>query len=145
MIDASRKRILLVDDDPSIAELVQLALPEYAVDVVSDAETALVASRTAPPSLFIVDLILPGMRGTTLALLLRDEPLFSETPIFLLSGLIEAPSGESREPVRVNGFTAFGKPFQLEKLQTHVRLHIEEPENAQAALQALERGRIAGE
>jgi DNA-binding response OmpR family regulator len=138
------KRILVVDDDTSITEVLQLALPEYEVAIAGDAENALAMAPDFQPDLCIVDLILPGMRGTTLAVLLREQPQFAELPIFLLSSLIEATPG-SPEPVRVKGLPAFTKPFELSVLTKHVQLHLEGGPAAEDALQRLEPGRITGE
>ena len=144
MPEQPQRKILLVDDDPQVTDLLRLAMPEYEVLVVPDAEGAL---RTAPefmPDLFILDLILPGMRGTSLALLLRDSPQFAQTPIFLLSGLIE-PATADGEPVRVNGLTAFAKPFKVGVLQKHLALHLAGPESGRAAVEKLQPGYISGE
>ena len=138
------KRILLVDDDPKVANLLRLALSEYEIRITTDGESALKVAEEFQPDLFIVDLILPGMRGTTLALLLQEKPASAEKPIFLISGLIEAPPG-SQEPVRISGLTAFRKPFSLEIIQKHVRLHLQDPEGGRAAVQELKLGRIMGE
>src|SRR5436309_438905 len=108
MADEPQQRVLIVDDDPEVVDLLRLALPEYDIQAVGDAESALEAATAFQPDLFIVDLVLPGMRGTSLAVLLRDSPLFRETPIFLLSALIE-PVLEDGEPVRVGGYTGFPK------------------------------------
>jgi DNA-binding response OmpR family regulator len=144
MTEETRKRILVVDDDKAVTELLELALPEYELGVVGDAETALNLAPAFRPDLFIVDLVLPGMRGTSLALLLRENPDFALTPIFLVSGLISRAPG-SYEPVRVNGLTAFAKPFQLAVFRKHVEAHLAGPESSRAALEALAPGRIDGE
>jgi DNA-binding response OmpR family regulator len=144
MTDETRKRILIVDDDKAVSELLELALPEYELGVVGDAETALTVAPAFRPDLFIVELVLPGMRGTSLALLLRDNSDFALTPIFLLSGLISRSPGSS-EPVRVNGLTAFAKPFELAVFRKHVELHLAGPESSRAAVEALAPGRIDGE
>jgi DNA-binding response OmpR family regulator len=142
--EESRKRILVVDDDAFVRDLLEMTLPEYELGVVADAETALSVAPAFRPDLFIVDLVLPGMRGTSLALLLRENPDFAETPIFLLSGLIEREPGSS-EPVRVHGLTAFAKPFELATLRKHVELHLSGPGSSRAALELLTPGRIEGE
>lgn len=138
------KRILVVDDDAEMAELLRLALPEYEVGLVPDAESALTMAMAFQPALFILDLVLPGMRGTSLALLLRETDDFAATPIFLLSGLIE-PRTADGEPVRIQGLTAFSKPFNLAVLRKHVELHVEDAPAGQLALAKLQPGRIAGE
>jgi DNA-binding response OmpR family regulator len=144
MSNEPQKRILLVDDDPDLAELLQMALPDYEVGIVGDAETAINTAPAFMPDLFVVDLVLPGMRGTSLATVLQDTPMFSDTPVFLLSGLIE-PRTKDGEPVRVHGLTAFSKPFKVEVFQKHVHLHLTDPAAAHEVLQQLRLGRIAGE
>jgi CheY-like chemotaxis protein len=138
-----QRRILVVDDDDTMPEVLQLAFPEYEVASVRDAESALKVASSFRPDLFIVDLVLPGMRGTSLALLLRDDPHFAETPIFLISGLVEAPA--LGEPVRVQGLPAFRKPFSLELLRKQAAAHLAGPESAREALAQLEPGGISGE
>lgn len=138
-----QKRVLVVDDDETMPELFQLAFPEYEVAAVRDAEAALQLAPSFRPDLFIVDLVLPGMRGTSLALLLRDDPQFAETPIFLISGLVEGTA--MGEPVRVQGLAAFQKPFSLEVLRKHAEAHLAGGERASAALAQLVPGRISGE
>ena len=50
----AKKIILLVDDDPDIAELLRLALPGYELGVVGDAESALNTAAAFQPDHFIV-------------------------------------------------------------------------------------------
>lgn len=139
----SLRRILVVDDDDTMPEVLQLAFEDFQVASVRDAESALKVAPEFRPDIFIVDLVLPGMRGTSLALLLRDQPQFAETPIFLISGLVEAPP--RGEPVRVQGLPAFRKPFSLETLRQHLEAHLAGPESARAALASLATGQISGE
>jgi CheY-like chemotaxis protein len=136
-----QKRILLVDDETAITELLKITLGDFEVAVVGDAEAALQTAPAFQPDLFIVDLQLPGMRGTLLAELLRKMPEFAETPIFLLSGLIDRP-GESKEPVRIDGMAAFAKPFSMAVLRKHAQIHLDGRESSQAALAALQAGHI---
>jgi DNA-binding response OmpR family regulator len=137
-------KILVVDDDVSVADILSLAMPEYEVRLVPDAESALITAREFKPDLFILDLVLPGMRGTSLALLLHDSPDFAETPIFLLSGHIE-PITADGEPVRVNGLTAFSKPFRVGVVQKHIALHLAGAESGRAAVERLQPGYIPGD
>ena len=137
-------KILLVDDDAEVANILRLAMPEYEIRLVPDAESAMTTAPEFDPDLFILDLVLPGMRGTSLALLLRDSPQFVKTPIFLLSGLIE-PATVDGEPVRVNGLTAFSKPFRVGVLQKHIALHLQGLESGREAVDRLQPGYISGD
>ena len=61
----SQKRILIVEDDPALAQVIMdnLTFEEFQVDWVSDGGKALTAARTSPPDLVLLDLMLPGRDG----------------------------------------------------------------------------------
>jgi DNA-binding response OmpR family regulator len=61
----STQRVLVVDDDATVSEVVgrYLARAGYDVEVVSDGQSALLAARLNPPDLVVLDLMLPGMDG----------------------------------------------------------------------------------
>jgi DNA-binding response OmpR family regulator len=143
MNETARKRILVVDDDVPVTDLLTQILAEYEVSVVPDAESALEAARAVRPDLFILDLVLPGMRGTALAGLLRETPEFARTPMFLVSGLIVRDQEQPDSPVRVDELTAFTKPFDFMIFRQHVKMHLAGAEEAAAALEALPAGKIA--
>lgn len=75
MID-TRPRVLLVEDDPSLARFVALALEDLDVALVSCASVseALAALREAPVQLVVTDLMLPGESGVSLLQRLHDDP-----------------------------------------------------------------------
>jgi DNA-binding response OmpR family regulator len=78
------QRLLLVDDDRSIRELVQMSLEDegYVVDTATDAETALEAIRRNAPDLLLLDVMLPGMNGFDLT---REIRRTSSLPIILVT------------------------------------------------------------
>lgn len=78
------QRLLVVDDDRSIREIVQMSLEEegYIVDTAVDAEAALEAIRRNAPDLLILDVMLPGMNGFDLT---REIRRSSNLPIILLT------------------------------------------------------------
>ncbi|MGW8374757.1 response regulator transcription factor [Streptomyces sp. ODS28] len=59
------RRILVVDDDPTVTEVVSgyLERAGFTVDRVADGRAALARARTAPPALVVLDLMLPGLDG----------------------------------------------------------------------------------
>ena len=62
---ATKQKILIVDDDSNIAELISLYLTKefYEVQIVEDGEQALQVFDTFQPNLILLDLMLPGMDG----------------------------------------------------------------------------------
>jgi DNA-binding response OmpR family regulator len=112
-------RVLLVEDDPRIARVVERALVEagHRVDVVHDGLDGLGMAEATPYELLVLDVMLPGMDGLTLARELRRER--SRVPILMLT---------ARDAVadRVRGLDAgaddyLPKPFALEELLARVR------------------------
>ena len=69
----NKQKILIVDDDENIAELISLYLTKECFDtmMVHDGEKALIAYDTYHPSLILLDLMLPGMDGYQVCRTLR--------------------------------------------------------------------------
>ena len=81
---AEKQRILIVDDDENIAELISLYLMKecYETKCVLDGEEALKAFREFRPHLILLDLMLPGMDGYQVCREIRKD---SSIPIIMLS------------------------------------------------------------
>ena len=62
-------RVLVVDDDPTISDVVRRYLERagFVVDTASDGPSALALAAERPPDLVVLDLMLPGMSGWTCA------------------------------------------------------------------------------
>jgi DNA-binding response OmpR family regulator len=113
-----RDLVLVVDDDVKIAGLVQIYLERagYAVAVANDGLAALRLMRECEPALIVLDLMLPGMDGNSVARIAREE---TGIPIVMLSAL-----GSTRN--RISGLEAgaddyLGKPFAPAELVARVR------------------------
>jgi DNA-binding response OmpR family regulator len=83
----SKARILVIDDDPLIVELIQttLELQGYPVLVAKNGEQGLQAIRVEHPDLVISDVMMPGVDGFELIRRLRSDPLVKNTPLMILS------------------------------------------------------------
>ena len=80
----NKQKILIVDDDANIAELISLYLTKecYETKTVGDDEAALTAFHSFHPDLILLDLMLPGMDGYQVCREIRRE---SQTPIIMMS------------------------------------------------------------
>lgn len=80
----NKQKILIVDDDENIAELISLYLTKECYDtmMVHDGEEALVAFESYAPNLILLDLMLPGIDGYQVCREIRAK---SNTPIIMLS------------------------------------------------------------
>ena len=80
----TKQKILIVDDDENIAELISLYLTKECFDtrIVHDGEEALQAFKEYEPNLILLDLMLPGIDGYQVCREIRQK---SSTPIIMLS------------------------------------------------------------
>ncbi len=83
-MDAMRARVLVVDDDPALAEMLGIVLRSegFLPSFVSDGERALAAFRENRPDIVLLDLMLPGMSGIDVCRSIRSE---SGLPIVMLT------------------------------------------------------------
>ena len=81
---AAKQKILIVDDDNNIAELISLYLTKecYDTEIVNDGEDALKAFESYRPNLILLDLMLPGIDGYQVCREIRGK---SNVPIIMLS------------------------------------------------------------
>ena len=81
---ATKTKILIVDDDNNIAELISLYLTKecYDTKIVNDGEEALVAFESYNPNMILLDLMLPGIDGYQVC---REVRAKSNVPIIMLS------------------------------------------------------------
>src|SRR6266487_3765169 len=86
-----RTRVLVVDDEPDLLELVHynLAKAGYDVACVLSGEEALTHVRASPPDLIVLDVLLPGLDGLEVCKVLRRNPTTAGIPIVMLTARSE--------------------------------------------------------
>jgi excisionase family DNA binding protein len=106
-----RARVLVVDDEASIRDLLSktLALAEYDVDTAADASTALGRVRAAEYDLLIADLKMPGMDGLTL--IRQVKRIRAELPVIIITGFSTESSAIEAVNLGVAGYLR--KPFRV--------------------------------
>jgi excisionase family DNA binding protein len=110
----SRPRVLVVDDESSIRDLLSktLALADYEVDVASDGQSALDRMRLSPYNLLITDLKMPGMDG--MAMISEARRLDSDLPIIIITGFSTETNAIDAVNTGVSGYLT--KPFKVPKV-----------------------------
>jgi len=107
----SRQRVLVVDDEASIRDLLSktLALAEYDVDTAPDGTTALDRMRAFNYDLLIADLKMPGMDGLTL--IRQAKRIKSDLPVIIITGFSTESSAIEAVNLGVAGYLT--KPFRV--------------------------------
>ncbi|HLG72023.1 MAG TPA: response regulator [Chloroflexota bacterium] len=110
------RRILVIDDDATILDLIRAVLLEegHDVDVALNGAEAL-AKDSRPPEVCVLDMFLPGISGPDLVTALRDK-FGQDLPILLTSASIV-----EREAEQLGAYEYLPKPFDLEELLGAVR------------------------
>jgi CheY-like chemotaxis protein len=114
----SRPRILLVDDDQALLELMQsrlLALGAFDVFAVSRARDVLARLPEIRPDLIISDIDMPGMDGGALAGALREREAGKRIPVLFLSSMISLSESDAGRG-NVGGWPMLSKKTPFDRL-----------------------------
>jgi diguanylate cyclase (GGDEF)-like protein len=115
----ARPRVLVVDDDPDLREMMRLVLePGYEVLCAEDGEASLDVARTEQPDLIIMDQFMPRLDGLGALERLRADPATEDIPVILVSARAD-------ESVRVRGLDLgavdfLAKPFSEQELRARL-------------------------
>lgn len=109
-----RPRVLVVDDEASIRDLLSktLALAEYDVDLAPDGRAAIERLRILPYDLLITDLKMPGVDG--LAVIREARRLKADIPVIIITGFSTEASAIEAVNLGVSGYLT--KPFRVPRV-----------------------------
>ena len=111
-----KKKILIVDDEPLMVEMVMMRLEANGFEVVSagDGQEALEKVRKDKPDLIILDLMLPKIDGYKVCRMLKFDEKYKKIPIILFSA--RAQQGDMTLGKEVGADAYLIKPFEAEVL-----------------------------
>jgi DNA-binding response OmpR family regulator len=141
MIDLERRSVLIVDDEPTIAEVLSRYLQRagYEARIAGDGPSALAAAAQQRPDLVVLDLMLPGIDGLRVMARLRDQ---DPRPIGVI--LLTAKGEESDRVVglRLGADDYVVKPFSPAELVARVDAVLRRVERADGPAAPLQAGEI---
>ena len=131
------KRILIVEDEPAIRDMVGFALGKAGLEAVhaADVRAAEHAIMTRVPDLILLDWMLPGQSGLELARRLRRQELTREIPIIMLTARGEENDRVSGLEAGVDDYVV--KPFSARELVARIKavMRRSQPEDEQGSLE----------
>ncbi|MGH2704500.1 MAG: response regulator [Actinomycetota bacterium] len=118
--------ILLVEDDPSVRELIKVLLEVEGYEIVeaADGQEALRRAAEERPSLMILDLMMPDVDGETVIGALKSEPTLASVPVIVVTGKYEALD---RCKGLVGDENVFLKPFEPTRLLDRIGVLVGQP------------------
>lgn len=124
-------RVLIVDDDPALAEMLGIVLNNegYEVTKCADGGQALDVYREAKPDIVLLDVMLPGMDGIEICRRLRNESL---VPIIMLTARTDTIDVVSGLEAGADDYVT--KPFKPQELVARVRARLRRGEESPEVL-----------
>jgi len=125
-------RLLVVEDDPTIAGFVRQGLEElgYVVDVVADGPAGETAAAAGAYDVIILDIMLPGQSGIDVCRRARQRGV--ATPILMLTAL--SSTGNKVEGLQAGADDYLVKPFEFEELAARVQALLRRGQASEAAV-----------
>ena len=118
-----KKRILIVEDETSIVELLLLVLSRegYELAVCQTGRDAIAIIKEFHPHLILLDVMLPGLDGASIVKIMSEDENLVKIPVLITSALVESQRMFQMYP-QVKGFCS--KPFVLTDLIAKVKKFI---------------------
>lgn len=120
------KRILVVDDDPALTRMVKLNLEQtgrYEVRTENMGRRAIEAAREFRPDLILLDVMMPGMLGSEIAVQLQADPELRAIKFVFLTALV-TKGEEQRSAGQIGGHAFIAKPISADDLCRLVGEHL---------------------
>lgn len=115
-INIQNARVLVVDDEPEITDIVQAFLAEagYVVEVENSPSAAVVKAREFRPDVVLLDIMMPGVDGYDICQQIKSQPDLGHVPVIFLTGKDRAD--DMGRSFKVGGDMFIKKPFSCERL-----------------------------
>lgn len=122
---APRFRVLLVEDEPAIRELVAEMLDGEGVELrlAAGGAEGLRDARRHRPHLVLLDIVLPDLDGIAVLRLLRRQPPLREVPVYMLTARVRKADREAARRAGATGYVE--KPFTAAQLHALLARHRE--------------------
>ncbi|MGM0508617.1 MAG: response regulator transcription factor [Fusobacteriota bacterium] len=119
------KKILLIDDEKDVSEVVEMLLTSegYEVSVAYNGKEGIKKAKSKDLDLIILDIMMPGMDGIEVCERMRKDPELDEVPIVMFSAKLSSADKKVAFNVGADGFIT--KPFNSMGFISGIRTYLE--------------------
>ena len=120
-LESGRRGILIVDDDPAVAELITDLLASdnrFETKVVNNGFAAGMTTKEYHPDLIVLDVMLPDINGKAVCELIRSDPTMADIKIICISGMVEEDKIEELRQAGADDF--LHKPLDIDELKRRI-------------------------
>ena len=128
-MNSEKKRILVVDDEPSITRLLKLNLEQtgdYVVAMENSSKAALATAEEFRPDLILLDVMMPDVDGGELAVEFHASPTTKDVPIVFVTATVTREEIRARHGL-VGGLPFLAKPVNLHEVIACLERHLGPP------------------
>jgi two-component system phosphate regulon response regulator PhoB len=138
----AKKRIIIVEDERDMADLVAMRLKRehFEVEVAYDGRDGLDRIRCNVPDLVLLDIMLPGMSGTEVLRALRDDPRTSSLPVVMLTARTE--DSDIVVGLQLGADDYVTKPFSMSILLARLSAVLRRSDHSQTGKESMSIGPI---
>ncbi len=121
-----KPKVLLIDDEVDFTELLAENLEDsgYVVRQVNDPTKALAAARSFLPDICVIDLVMPRMDGGDVVTALKGDISLSNTPVLMLTALVEESPDDPGELQMKGGLPFISKTSDLEVIINGIKTQL---------------------
>ncbi len=136
-----RKRILIVDDDKTICDIIKEMLEFDSIDVIASntPEEGLFQARYKSPDLILLDLFLPNMDGFEVYKNLKNDERTGSIPVIIITGHTDTKTVTYAQELGLRG--VFYKPFNFGQLRKKIKFILGEKDKNKQVKQCLHCGK----
>ena len=116
-----KKRILVVDDEVDLVEMLSIRLEanDYEVSVAYDGQEGLDKARALKPDLVLLDILMPKLDGFKVCQALKKDPLTKKIPVIMLTAKDRADDIKQAKQIGADGYII--KPFDADTLLLNIK------------------------
>ncbi len=122
----NKKRILIVDDEVPLTRLLKLSLEQagmYTVEVENRSEQAVRTAERFLPELVLMDVMMPGIDGGTLAGQFQSSERLKAVPIVFLTAAVKRAEVQQRQG-QIGGYAFLAKPVDVREITQCLHRHL---------------------
>jgi CheY-like chemotaxis protein len=118
MNEITKRRILIVDDEPPLTRLLRMSLEQtgrYTVREENDSTKAINAAHEFKPDLIVLDVVMPDLDGGDIVSRLQADPRLKHVPVIFFTATVRKSEVDAHGGI-IGGFPFIGKPVSAKEL-----------------------------
>lgn len=122
----NKKRILIIDDEDNFCKLIKKNIEhtgEFEVHIATNGDDGIMLVREIKPDLILLDIVMPGVDGSDVASIIRNDKSIEDTPIVFLTSMVRKEETISQESF-TRGYSLLAKTVTVGELMKCIKENV---------------------